>query len=189
MTHRPSIRRGALAACLAFATVSCQTGGGATPPPVGGRCVEFETLVPGTVYQVGDGFSEAGVTVTLAPFEWSSGNVYQDGKAEVGISGQAGGSGLELEVNNVLVEFGQIDTELVTLRFAELGGNVNLTINGDKRNFHNLSAVNGNSIGGAFLTVVNGFGNDSGTVRIEGRVETLSIGGQEFWLDDVCFTP
>ena len=67
MTHGMSIRCGALAACLAFVTLSCRSEGVASPPPVGGRCVEFETLVPGTVYSVGDGFSEAGVTVSFAP--------------------------------------------------------------------------------------------------------------------------
>jgi len=38
-------------------------------------------------------------------------------------------------------------------------------------------------------TVVNGFGNDSGTLRLEGKVERFAIGGQELWLDEVCFTP
>ena len=158
-------------------------------PPGVARCVEFETLVPGTVYRVADSFSEAGIDVRLLPFEWSGGSAYHDGRADIGLAGQAGGSGLELEANNILVEFDLGDTQLATLRFAELGGNVNLVVNGDARNVHNLSSLNGNTVGGAFVTVVNGFGNDSGTIRLEGAIESLAIGGQEFWLDDICFTP
>ncbi len=174
---------------LGLALLAACASPGSSPPPEPGRCVEFETLVPGTVYRVGDAIAEAGVEVRFTPFEWSSGALYQDGFVEVGIEGQAGGSGLDLVVNNVLLEFDVGRTELVEFSFAELGGNVNLRVNGDFRNIHNLSALNGKTVGGATLTVVNGFGNDSGTVRIAGVVETFAIGGQEFWLDEVCFTP
>jgi hypothetical protein len=37
--------------------------------------------------------------------------------------------------------------------------------------------------------VVNGFGNDQGTLTLEGVIDTFALGGQELWIDDLCPLP
>jgi hypothetical protein len=75
----------------------------------------------------------------------------------------------------------------LTFRFGEYGGNLNIEINGDFRNFQNFSDLNGLTIGGANVSVTNGFGNDIGEVTISGTIDSFSIGGQELWVDDFCY--
>ena len=65
------------------------------------QCVDFEGLTVGTNYNVGNSLVESGVTVTGQPFVWSNGTSTNNGYAEVGNNLCAGGSGLELIVNNI----------------------------------------------------------------------------------------
>lgn len=151
-------------------------------------CVAFENLPLGQTYQVGDSFTDSGITVTIQPFTlWKGGPA--TGHAEVEKGGAAGGSGLELEVNNVNLDFdfgGPIDR--LTLRFGEYGGNLNLDVNGDFRNFKNFQDLNGTTLGGVVVRVTNGYGNDQGTLSLKGPIKSFVIGGQELWIDDVCAT-
>jgi hypothetical protein len=43
-------------------------------------------------------------------------------------------------------------------------------------------------IGGALATVTNGFGDDSGTLMLSGEINSFAVGGQELWVDNICFT-
>ena len=81
------------------------------------------------------------------------------------------------------------------LRFGEYGGNLNLRINNDFRNFRNFADVHGTTIGGVNVNVLSGGnGNDSGKIKFTGTIQDqgnwghLAIGGQEFWIDDLCWT-
>ena len=158
-------------------------GGGAAQQ---GRCVTFESLAAGAHLAVPDTFSESGVDLRVAAFQWSNGTTTQNGHARVDVNGRAGGSGQDLNLNNatLVVDIGRV--EGLTLRFGEYGGNVNLRINGEFRNFQNLSQVDGQTLGGVDVAVTGGFGNDLGTLVLDGVVERFSIGGQELWVDDVC---
>ncbi|MBL1137790.1 MAG: hypothetical protein HND46_20960 [Chloroflexi bacterium] len=160
---------------------------GDEPPPPPGECVNFESLALGSHFVVGDTFDEAGVKMTVVDFYWSSG-VASGGFAEIGASGAAGGSGQELIVNNVSIAFdfgGPVS--FVSLRFGEYGGNVNIEINGDFRNEDDFAKIHNQVIGGVTVLVGNGFGNDSGMIVLVGTVNTFSIGGQEFFIDEVCY--
>jgi hypothetical protein len=71
-------------------------------------------------------------------------------------------------------------------RFGEYGGNINIAINGDFRNFANMIDIDGAVIGGCTVQVLSGgLGNDCGTVKLVGTVDKLVIGGQEFWIDGI----
>lgn len=155
---------------------------GAPPNPV----IDFEDLVLGTEYRVPDSFSSGGVPITVGPFQWSDGTWAYDGVAKVVNSGLAGGSGNEMNLNNVKLEFNfWLPLSSLSLRFGEYGGNLNIRINGDFRNFQNFDEINGLVIGGVTVAVVNGHGNDKGLLSLSGApIAQFAVGGQELFIDD-----
>jgi hypothetical protein len=148
----------------------------------------FEDLGFGSTYRVGDVFQTEEVPVAVTPFQWS--NLVWDagGFARVGNIGRAGGSGKELQVNNVNLGFGLLfPAETLELRFGEYGGNCNIRINGVLRNFANFADLDGTRIGGVDVSVVGGFGNDKGQIALQGPTWQLAVGGQELWIDALTF--
>lgn len=102
------------------------------------------------------------------------------------ITGCNNGHRLELNNINAQLDFaGSIGSQTnVYLRFGEYGGNINLAVNGDLRNFADFIDIDGATVGGCVIDVLSGgFGNDCGTVAVLGMVHQLTIGGQEFWID------
>ena len=80
--------------------------------------------------------------------------------------------------------------------FGEYGGNINLSINDKDRNVDNFAALHNTTLGGVAIHVLSGGnGNDSGVVEFVGplngqsalRQGQLAIGGQELWIDNICF--
>jgi hypothetical protein len=139
------------------------------------------------VYHVGDTFFTGPATVTGMCFQWAVGSWTCDGYAEVQLGGLAGGSGQEMAVNNINLRFhfgGPLSC--LELKFGEYGGNLNIEINGDFRNFENFAGIDGLTIGGVHVAVVNGLGTDQGTLTLSGTINSFALGGQELWIDDVC---
>jgi hypothetical protein len=162
-----------------------------TSPPTAAddsACIDFEDLPLGTEYHVEDTFSDSGVVIDVQIFQLSDGRWYDDGRARVANRGYAGGSGQEMEVNNVNLafDFGG-SCEGVSLLFGEYGGNLNIKINGDFKNFNNFIDINGLTIG-SVQVVVNDFGDDKGGLKLSGLIYSFAIGGQELVIDDVCLT-
>jgi hypothetical protein len=136
--------------------------------------------------------------IAAHPFTWASGVTTSAGHATTGTAGRAAGSGMEIGVNNILlsisVGFGQ-SLKAVRIAFGEYGGNLNLSVNNTMKNVDNFSTVNGTGVGGVAITVTSGgSGNDSGVVEFTGLMPDqvgglgqLAIGGQELWIDDICF--
>ena len=154
-------------------------------PPNG--CIDFESLSLGTRFNVNATFTEAGVTIAAVDFQWSNGTMTSDGFTEVESGGLAGGFGQEMWVNNILLQFdfGEI-VQGLTLQFGEFGGNLNVEINGEFVNFGAFSELDGATIGGVNVSVTNGFGNNQGTLKLSGSIDSFAIGGQELWIDNVC---
>jgi hypothetical protein len=151
-------------------------------------CAEFESLALGTEYFVGDMFSDGGVDFTVAEFTWGNGTPTASGFTKVDDQGLAGGSGQDMQVNNVnlIMDFGG-PVDGLTIRFGEYGGNLNININGDFHNFNLMSDLNGLSpIGGVDVVVSGGAGNDTGLLELTGNIIFFSLGGQELWIDEVC---
>ena len=148
--------------------------------------LDFEDLVLGTRYNVGDSFTTSGVTVTAGDFTFSNGVTTNTGFSDVETGGALGnGSGNELEVNNILLDFAVGNVTSLGFAFGEFGGNLNLRVNGDFRNFENFAQLDGLNVGGALVSVLNGFGNDQGTVSLTGLISDFALGGQEFYIDDL----
>ena len=147
--------------------------------------LDFEDLGLGTTYNVGDSFMTSGVTVTAGDFTFSNGSTTNLGFSEVENGGNANGSGNELEVNNILLDFAVGNVTSLGFAFGEFGGNLNLRVNGDFRNFADFAQLDGLNVGGALVSVLNGFGNDQGTFTLTGAISDFALGGQELYIDDL----
>lgn len=154
--------------------------------PARAAVYDFEDLVFNTTYNVGGTFTTNGHLFDLEQFQWDGGTWTPAGHAYVDNQLLAGGSGLDLELNNINLEtvfVGPVSS--LGLVFGEYGGNLNIEINGDFLNFSKLADINGTTIGGCTIVVTNGFGNDQGTFLAEGSIGQFALGGQELWIDDI----
>lgn len=154
-----------------------------TPP----RCVDFEDVQLGTDYRVGDVFTSSGVQISVQRFQWSNGQWTNTGFAKVESGKKAGGSGQEMRLNNVNLDFnfgGSCDS--LTLLFGEYGGNLNIKINGAFKNFQNFIDINSSSIGGVRVYVLPGPSVTKGSLKLIGTINSFAIGGQELWIDHIC---
>lgn len=159
-------------------------------------CVDFEDQTLGKVYNVGDTFiahDGSGLPaydVEVVSHIWASGTAATGGLSVVENGGLAGHSGHEMEVNNVALLFIPIPGAVphgISLHFGEYGGNLNLSVNGDFRNFDNFLDLHGSMVGGAMINVVSGgAGNDNGKLEIKGHLNEFLVGGQELWIDHIC---
>ena len=157
-------------------------------------CYDFESLATGTTYVVGDVINTPTSVEVLNQFQWANGVWTSGGQATIVASNNAAGSvSHELNLNNINVHvFPFTPAAEVRFRYADLGGNVNLAVNGAFVNVGNLSALNGATLGGCQITViaVAGPSGEIGRVVITpvaaAAVTTVGVGGQEFYLDDFC---
>lgn len=158
---------------------------------VGTAAVDFEDLTVGAQYEVGDQFVDSGITMVGRPFYYSNGQSTEGGVASVSDNGSAGGTGNDLSVNNINVEF-LLDAGVsaLTVQYGEYGGNINLTINGERANVNDFGELDGRTIGGVAISVITNPTNPSlGDIQLNGNIDTFAIGGQELWIDDIVFDP
>ena len=103
------------------------------------------------------------------------------------------GSGTALRTNNVTAgfDFSSIDVDTLCFDFVDMGGSEELTINGatflSTSGYGNLMFAPA-ILGGVDVSITGtplGFGF-VGRVVLTGDVNNLKIGGQEFWIDNVC---
>ncbi len=162
----------------------------ATCPPPTSACVDFDDLTAGQNFTAGTAFSSRNTVVALEPFQWGNGTWTGGNHARVDTRQYAGGSNLDVNANNVNLHFlPDCPVDRVTLRFGELGGNNNLRVNGQFSNIADLVTLNGTTLGGVQISVTaSQQGNNwYGTMSFDGQIRDFAIGGQELWLDDVCF--
>jgi len=151
-------------------------------------CVDFEDLTVDTVYVVTDTFSDSGATMTVKEFQWSGGTWTSDGTATVDDEQQAGRTGLDINCNNVNINF-DFGSSLngLSLLYGEYGGNLNIDINGTFQNFENFADIDGLTIGGVDVALTD-LGGGLGKLELDGVINSFDLGGQELWVDDICPT-
>jgi FlgD Ig-like domain len=152
----------------------------------------FDDLPLGGNYTVGTGFTSGQADFAMRPFfsppDPACAIPFGNGFSTVVASDFACASGQELLVNNVNVAIdfnGRIES--LAIAYGELGGNVNLTINGDCRNVPNFADLNGALVGGAEVRVVDfaAPGQGCGVLYASGPIDEFMLGGQELWIDQV----
>ena len=150
--------------------------------------VTFDDLTAGDQYYVGDTFTSGtlgGMDAVGSDFYWLPMGSTDSGVATVEAGGLAGGSGNEIHLNNINLDFSFDINPLygLSLMFGEHGGNVNLSINGDMKNVEDFSALNMTTIGGTTVLVAGT--NTSGAIVVIGDITSFGIGGQELWIDNI----
>ncbi|MBE0566573.1 MAG: T9SS type A sorting domain-containing protein [Krumholzibacteria bacterium] len=153
---------------------------------------DFEDLVPGTTWQVGDRFASGFAAFEVLPFNTVAGCHYpvDDGTVAVGAGGNACGDGRELafdRVNLALSAPAGAPYAWLVLDYGDLDGRIDLQINGDCRNVEDFASYDGTSLGGVALAVIDHEGRSGGCGRLYavGEIATLRIGGAALWLDDL----
>jgi len=166
-------------------------------------CFRFEPPSPplGTNLPVGFVLNNPLFSIFIEQFQYSTGGfagVFEDVNAVV--SNNAGGNNgpriQELMLDNVRfrIKFPN-GVKRVQFRYADRGGNVNFEVDGDYRNQPDMWPLNGTPVGGHLIQI----NPDPSTSYEDGRIKILSnlssgdkifnvmIGGQEFFIDDLCF--
>jgi hypothetical protein len=168
-------------------------------------CESLDTLLLGQQITVtspppGNSFQPPTMDIAAHPFTWASGTPTSDGFAKIENGGHAGGFANEINVNNIMLSvsigFG-MTLQKVHLSFGEYGGNLNVSINNKLVNFSNFADIAGTTINGVTVNLVTGGGgNDMGQIEFTGNMidqasglGQFSVGGQELYIDDICFIP
>ncbi len=152
--------------------------------PAGAVTVDVEDMLLGSSFSVGQTFTSGGMSATVKKFNLlPSGTA--SGTVTVGDNKHAGGAGNELLLENANIDlsFG-IPLNGIGLQYGDLGGNLNLNINGDFQNFQDFVDVDNMVIGGTNVFVVVDAGG-AGAVFVVGPVSTFSVGGQELAIDNI----
>jgi len=157
------------------------------PGSTGADCVDFEDPALGTIYNVGDTFTDSGVNIEVEEYYWYGGGSTTDGTATIQNAGEAGGSGQDINCNNVNLAFDfSYPLDGLSLLYGYSGGDLNININGVLEKSLDPASIP-SPIGG--VNVVNtDFGAGKGMLTLSGTINSFAIGGQEFWVDDVCPT-
>lgn len=160
------------------------------------KCVKFNTVPPTTQWGTPAGHAagalvhtEDGINVTVEEFYWSATTTHFGStrvKPSFTVSGEQ-----SINTNNINLEFDfttlSFTPNKVTVIFRDTGGFENISVNGSTVIRGELAS---GSAGGISWTVNSTpEGNPSnriGTVIINGIVNRLKIGGQEFWIQSVC---
>ena len=161
-------------------------------------CVDFEPpLQLGAQYGAPSGnhpgdviFTSNAIKVSVYEFNFSGGggtfNV-----ATISLAPVPFGAGQSMNTNNINLEFdfsglGFVPNE-VSFEFLDLGGFQNLSVNGSPIFIGDLSSAP-TPIGGVNISVSTTpvTGGRTGRVILNGAVQKLRVGGQEFWIDNVC---
>lgn len=167
---------------LIFVSACC-----ACPPLTGRNCIDFEDQAVGSRYDVGDSFTSAGVLMDVIAVG------SYDNWAEITAGNQTTATGNDLRPQNVGVRFNLPSSASdVTMNFADFGGNTLLLINGDSFSTSGHTRVieyEGQTVGGVLITVTaTQQGNNwRGSAMMRGSISSLTIVGQELWIDDVCY--
>ena len=160
------------------------------------KCVKFNAVPPTAEWGTPAGHSsgdivhtEDSITVAVQEFYWSATTTHF-GRTKVRPSFTVSGE-QSINTNNINLEFDFTQLSFipnkVTVIFRDTGGFENISVNGSTVIKGEL--VSG-SAGGITWTVNStpeaNPNNRIGTVTINGDVNRLKIGGQEFWIESVC---
>jgi len=154
------------------------------------HCLDFEDTTAGTQVDVGGQFTTTGTSIAIEPFQWANGIWTSNGSVRIDNRNYALGSGNDVNTRNATLSPAfPYPVEWIWFRFGELGGNNNIRINSTFANVPDLAELNGTTLGGAqiLVTATQTGNNWFGAMLILGPVDDFAIGGQELWLDNLCY--
>ncbi len=156
---------------------------------------DFSSLAAGTNYLWGDVINTPTATLEMKKFQYANGTWTDAGVATVVSSTMANGSATkELDVDSIMV---QVDPSSAatsaTFLYADLGGQINLGVNGVHANEPDFDDLDGDSIGNCTITVTETAfaGGVRGRVTITPdagySIDKFGFGGVNLHVDDVSF--
>jgi hypothetical protein len=164
----------------------------------GQRCLDFEApLTVGTQFGAPTGHQSGDVVFTTNNIPVSVHDcVFVGGGgtfnvALIDVAPVPFGSGQSLRTNNINVKFDfsnlGVAVSQVQFEFLDIGGFKNLSVNGSPVFAGELGAAP-SPIGGVNIAVAVSpvAGGTTGVVTLTGSIQTLRVGGQELWIDNVC---
>lgn len=165
-------------------------------------CIDFEEPPWALGTQYGDpvgqvpgniAFTSGGVRILVQPFEFSGdGGTFNYAQIDDAPISFSAGQSLRLNHINVEFDFNTIgfSPSQVSLDFLDLGGTENLAVNGNPSFIDDIARAPSLMAGVAVSVNVTPIPRGkSGTVMLNGPIQSFSIGGQEFWIDHVCISP
>lgn len=192
-----------IAACVTILASSAAT---AAAPQY--QCYDFNNLAADSKYTVGDVIETRHADITIKPYFNNGNPVTADARnAHVVTSEIAGGASPELSLYLVSVEIvpkqpvTRVRTRLAQ-NISQTGGfaNANIQVNGEKHESPSgFAAMDGKSIGrpakgtatiAANVTPSGGGNWHNGTLELnatQGAIESFTLGGHSWRIDDMCF--
>lgn len=138
-------------------------------------------LPPGSI-----AFTESGVPVMVSEFNLPGGGTsYNFARISVGATGQT------LELNNVLLglDFAHTHSAVsaLSMEYMDMGGAENLQVNGGTMQVGGLDSFGANVAPGVelYVTKVAIPGGTRGKILLRGAIESVALGGQEFFIDNL----
>lgn len=166
-------------------------------PAVQELCLTFNSLTAGTRFgSKSNGqddrpgqvvFNEQGVPVSVENFLLSNGNTTFN-FAQV-TAGSETNNYINFNNINLRFDFRELGFEVteVTILVADFGGSENIAVNDERLLSGDIKdAFGGRPIAEGVTMTFSPTGNNTGTVTLNGRIRSLTIGGQEFLLDNLC---
>lgn len=143
----------------------------------------FEDLTPGTQYGVGTVFSSQGHKFKVNEYITASGTPITTEYAYV--EERYGDMGIFIK--NIDLEF-QLDNPVNSLRLyiGDYSSEAKITVNGKPVYFTQPTDIDGTMIGGVPVSVID-LGDSSWQINLKDVVTSLSLGGPEVWIGDICF--
>ncbi|BBO32914.1 hypothetical protein [Lacipirellula parvula] len=145
---------------------------------------DLQLTTPTTRYATGSSFNSQGIKFTVVPYPEKlqvsvTGNNYAKGGGKELYMG--GGVGVAISIPP--------QTTSIGFKFGQYNSYNGLTINGQSTSRQlSIKYMNGISVGGVAVSVVSSPSLAYGTVTLTGAIETLTIGGTEFAIDDLSIT-
>ncbi|MFA0964804.1 hypothetical protein AB9P05_23550 [Roseivirga sp. BDSF3-8] len=152
----------------------------------GQSCVDFEALEDGTTFSPG-GIIDISYDVSMSVRHSTGANSGGAGSVSVLTDMYEGLDGLMLKTDNALALFKtKRKISNLTIALKEVGGEVEVHVDKDKRTFPSIAYLEGSSVGAAKLSLVYGTEGQPVGVTITGSFDECAIGGTQVWLDNLC---
>ena len=146
----------------------------------------YEDLDPALVALTFDSFVTDGLPSKVKPIVRMDGSVNMTGEIRVSHLNASCNTGQEIRLDNSVLSHDILGAgsayENVMWAYGYYGGYINFEINGDHAAYATMSDLDGQTHGGCLITLVP-VTSDCGWIMVDGTVETISIGGQELFVD------
>ena len=146
----------------------------AYPKTFGEGCFNFLEVDPNATFNVGDELTVNNCVGIFSEFYFLDGTPHNLGQANI-LNGN-----LFMGNTNITYTFTPA-VDALQFTYLDQGGNVNLIVNGDIATVEDFTDLHGVTLGGVSIV-----SNTPGIVELIGTINSVSMGGQELSLLDIC---